>query len=203
MRRRFAALVLTWLGTLICSPPALADGSGCDLASYYDRHMALVEGVAYGWVGRGTPRRARAGVVQVGVSQDAYFALLDGGALLTWTEAPEAAATLMQGVSSFAAGQSGWFVIDRAQVLWHGVGRAAAPRRIAEHVIAACIGDTCPQAAFADFHKLIRPLLGIRDDQIIICLRQPSSHSAFLIRRYCWPYPSIWNRRGRRSLQPR
>ncbi len=142
MRWRFAALVLTWLGTLICSPPALADGSGRDLASYYDRHMALVEGVAYGWVGRGTPQRARAGVVQVGVSQDAYFALLDGGALVTWTEAPEAAATLMQGVSSFAAGQSGWFVIDRAQVLWHGVGNAAAPRRIAEDVIAACIGDS-------------------------------------------------------------
>jgi nitroreductase len=29
--------------------------------------------------------------------------------------------------------------------------------------------DTCPQAAFADFHKVIRPLLGIPDNQIIIC----------------------------------
>ena len=29
--------------------------------------------------------------------------------------------------------------------------------------------DTCPQAAFADFHTLIRPLLGIPDNQIIIC----------------------------------
>ncbi len=29
--------------------------------------------------------------------------------------------------------------------------------------------DTCPQAAFADFHKLLRPLLGIPDNQIIIC----------------------------------
>jgi nitroreductase len=29
--------------------------------------------------------------------------------------------------------------------------------------------DTCAQAAFADFHTLIRPLLGIPDRQIIIC----------------------------------
>ena len=142
MRLRFVALALTWLGTLMSSPHAAADGSGHDLASYYDRHMALVDGVAYGWVGRGTPQRARAGVVQVGVSQHAYFALLDSGALVTWTEAPEAATTLMQGVSSFAAGQSGWFAIDRAQVLWHGSGGTAAPQRIAEQVVAACIGDS-------------------------------------------------------------
>ena len=29
--------------------------------------------------------------------------------------------------------------------------------------------DTCPQAAFADFHKVLRPLLGIPDNEIIIC----------------------------------
>lgn len=29
--------------------------------------------------------------------------------------------------------------------------------------------DTCPQAAFADFHTLIRPLLGIPQEQVIIC----------------------------------
>jgi nitroreductase len=29
--------------------------------------------------------------------------------------------------------------------------------------------DTCPQAAFADFHTLIRPLLGIPDNEIVIC----------------------------------
>ena len=29
--------------------------------------------------------------------------------------------------------------------------------------------DTCPQAAFADFHELIRPILGIPDHEIIIC----------------------------------
>jgi nitroreductase len=29
--------------------------------------------------------------------------------------------------------------------------------------------DTCPQAAFADFHRIIRPLLGIPEKEIIIC----------------------------------
>ena len=29
--------------------------------------------------------------------------------------------------------------------------------------------DTCPQAAFADFHRVIRPVLGIPDNQVIIC----------------------------------
>jgi nitroreductase len=29
--------------------------------------------------------------------------------------------------------------------------------------------DTCPQAAFADFHSIIRPLLGIPANEIVIC----------------------------------
>jgi len=29
--------------------------------------------------------------------------------------------------------------------------------------------DTCPQAAFADFHSIIRPLLGISEKEIVIC----------------------------------
>ncbi len=29
--------------------------------------------------------------------------------------------------------------------------------------------DTCPQAAFADFHRIIRPLLDIPENEIIVC----------------------------------
>jgi alpha-tubulin suppressor-like RCC1 family protein len=142
MRLRALIALFTWLGTLMTGSPALADSSSRELASYYDRHMALVDGVAYGWLGRGTPRRMRAGVVQVGVSRDAYFALQGDGTLVTWVDTPDAAAPLMRGVSSFAAGQSGWFAIDRDGVLWHGNGAIAAPRRIADDVTAACIGDS-------------------------------------------------------------
>ncbi len=120
---------------------ARADSSSGELASYYDRHMALVDGVAYGWLGRGAPRRMRAGVVQVGVARDAYYALQDDGTLVTWTDAQRPPATLMRGVASFAAGESGWFAIDRGDVLWRGGGDASAPRRVAQDVIAACIGD--------------------------------------------------------------
>lgn len=120
---------------------ARADGSSRELASYYDRHMALVDGVAYGWSGRGAPRRMRTGVVQVGVARDAYYALQDDGTLVAWTDAPDRPAALMPGVAWFAAGESGWFAVDRADELWRGGGGAPAPRRIAEGVIAACIGD--------------------------------------------------------------
>ena len=128
---------------LLMSPTApQADASNRTLASYYERHMALEGDVAHGWLGRGEPRRLLAGVVQVGVSRDAFFALLADGALLTWAEAPERATTLMRGVKQFAAGASGWFAIDAAGVLWHGGGSGAAPQRIADDVLEACIGDS-------------------------------------------------------------
>lgn len=123
------------------TPAAQADSSSRDLASYYDRHMALVDGVAYGWDGRDAPRRMRAGVVQVGVGKDAHFALLSDGTLLRWGDEPAAETTLMRDVTRFAAGASGWFAIDRAAVLWRGDDSGAAPRRIAEGVVEACIGD--------------------------------------------------------------
>ena len=144
MHRRTLVTTLPWLGTLMTSTAAQADSSSGDLASYYDRHLALVDGVAWSWVGRGTPQRVRAGVLQVGVGKHASFALLGDATLVTWAEAPDAATVLMQGVQHFAAGASGWFAIDRASVLWHGTstGSTIAPRRIAENVIAACIGDS-------------------------------------------------------------
>jgi alpha-tubulin suppressor-like RCC1 family protein len=103
--------------------------------------MALEGDVAYGWTGRNEPRRQLAGVTQVGVSQDAFFALLADGTLRTWADNPERAMTLMRGVKQFAAGASGWFAIDTAGVLWRGATGGAAAQRIAEDVIEASIGD--------------------------------------------------------------
>jgi alpha-tubulin suppressor-like RCC1 family protein len=149
LRAIAAALSVASVAILTCAvalmsltPPAHADSSARELASYYERHMALDGDVAYGWIGNGQPRRLRAGVVQVGVSRDAYFALLADGTLLTWTDAPAAATTLMRDVAAFAAGASGWFAIDRAGVLWHAGANSAAPRRLADGVVAACIGDS-------------------------------------------------------------
>ena len=142
MSLRALAALLASLVLAMTTPATHADSSSRELASYYERHMALAGDVAYGWVGRGEPQRMKAGVVQVGVGKDAYFALLSDGALVSWTDRPEAATALMRDVTRFAAGASGWFAIDRAAVLWHGSGSTAAPRRIAQGVVEACIGDS-------------------------------------------------------------
>ena len=68
--------------------------------------MALLDGVAYGWVGRSLPMRMRAGARPVGVSMDASFALLDDGRLITGDEATDAATTVMRGVIPPAAKQA-------------------------------------------------------------------------------------------------
>ena len=104
---RLATLAAVYLAVLMFAAHSRADASNRELASYYERHMALVGGVAHGWAGSGEPRRMLSGVMQVGVSKDAYFALLDDGRLVSWAESPDSAATLMSGVASFAAGASG------------------------------------------------------------------------------------------------
>ena len=144
-RRQF--LVLTSAPCILMNnTPALADSSSPQLASYYQRHMALHHGVAYGWTGREAPERMdiglKTGVRQVGVSQDAFFALLDDGQLISWEQAPARFSALMPGVASFACGQSGWFAIDRHQVLWLGGGNRRSPQRVADAVVSACIGDS-------------------------------------------------------------
>lgn len=123
-------------------PDARADASGPMLASYYARHMALRDGVAYGWSGQGMPARLRSGVRQVGVGRDDGFALLDDDRLVRWRDDPAQAEVLMAGVAWFAAGQSGWFAADNAGGLWYGSGAQPVPQRVADGVIAGCIGDS-------------------------------------------------------------
>ncbi len=139
MNRREALMAVMSSGFLMDARPAAADGSNGELAAYYDRNLALINGVVYDWTGGAAPSRAREGVVQVGVGRDAY-ALLDNGDLVTWSAAAERAARLRRHVASFAAGRSGWCAIDHNRTLWNGTGRAE-PRRVADGVIAACIGD--------------------------------------------------------------
>lgn len=139
MRRRGALILISGFSMSLSTSDALADASGAELASYYERHMALIGNVAYGWLGRGQPVRLRAGVRQVGVGRDDFFALLDDGQLLQWSDDAQRARILMPGVAAFAAGHSAWFAIDATQQLWHGAGDA--PQRVTADVQAACIGD--------------------------------------------------------------
>ena len=139
-------------------PDARADASGPMLASYYARHMALRDGVAYGWVGQGVPERLRSGVRQVGVDRDAWYALLDDGQLLRWRDDPAQAEVLMAGVAWFAAGHSGWFAADAAGVLWYGSGAQPVPQRVAKEVIAGCIGDSADYYIRADGRLYVKGL---------------------------------------------
>lgn len=142
MQRRKFLVLIGGPHLAASSAPALADSSGPQLVSYYDHHMALLSGVAYGWTGRGQPVRMRTGIKEVGVSKKAFFALQNDERLISWEDTPDSASPLMSGVSAFASGQSGWFAIDRAGVLWQAGGGLQAPQRIAEDVASACIGDS-------------------------------------------------------------
>ncbi len=138
--RALMAPLLALMASL--SLPALADSSGVQLASYYDRQMAIRGGIAYGWTGKERPTAMVAEVVQVGVGKDTYYALRKDGTLLTWSESPANAAVLMRDVLGFAAGSSGWLAINRTWTLWRGTGAAREPpRKIAERVQAAAVGD--------------------------------------------------------------
>ena len=140
-RQRFLlAPLLAVLTGLVAAPAAFADSSGEQLASYYDRHMAIIGGTAYGWSGNDRPTAMIADAVQVGVGKDTYYALRMDGRLLSWSGSPANATLLMRDVVSFAAGSSGWLAINRGGTLWQGEGREP-PRKIAEKVIAAAVGD--------------------------------------------------------------
>ncbi len=125
---------------LSVTQPCFGDSSGPDLASYYDRHMAIIDGAAFGWVGSNQPKLMLDGVRQVGVSKSSYLALKTDGSLLSWTSDASKGAQVMMGISAFSSGQSGMFAIDTMRVLWH-VGLSGTPLRVADNVIAASIGD--------------------------------------------------------------
>jgi hypothetical protein len=136
---------------------ARADASAPMLAAYYDRHAALVDGVAWGWTGQGRPQRLRADVRAVAVSREHWLLLLDDGTLQQLSAPAGAPATLARGLRSLAAGESGWFGIDTAGVLWQGApGRES--RRVADRVAAACIGDGADYYVDADGGLWVRGL---------------------------------------------
>jgi hypothetical protein len=149
--RRCLLAALAATAAAMSAHPAAADASGAALASYYDRHAALVDGVAWGWVERGAPQRLLAGVRQVGVSREAWFLLRDDGALVMLAGPAATPVELMRGVRRFAAGASGWFAIDAAGTLWRGGGAEGdPPRRVADGVTEASIGDGADYYVGAD-----------------------------------------------------
>jgi hypothetical protein len=155
MQRRtsLAALSLPlWPGN------AAADASHPELASYYQRHGALVDGTVLGWEGDAAPQALRGGIVQLAVSRQAWYGVTAQGELLRWTQAaPAAAVRLRSGVARVAAGASGWIAIDHDGSAWQAGDDDRALRVMAD-VADACVGDSADYLVTRDGRVHVRGL---------------------------------------------
>lgn len=138
--------ILSALGLMLCvglvpQNAPRADSSSPSLAAYYDRQMAIVDGVAYGWEGENPPARIAVDAIQVGVGRQVYYVLDRAGVLRRFGDASGPPETLRIGVVSFAAGRTGVLAIGKNHTLWWIGTDNAAARLIATDVAAAAVGD--------------------------------------------------------------
>ena len=133
---RLGALLLA---ILIPALPAAADSSAPLLAAYYDRQMAIVGEVAYGWRGTDRPKRIFDGAVQVGVGRSNYYVLTTAGALLKFADASPKSRQVADGVARFAAGRTGVLAILKTGALWW-FAVDGDKRKIADSVATAAVG---------------------------------------------------------------
>jgi hypothetical protein len=113
-----------------------------ELASYYDRHLAIKDGKVYGWTGSEKPMLMLDGAVQVGVSDKESYALLTSGKLVSWEDDARDAKELTSEAVFFSAGKTGVFVIKNDGSLWRYEGTGQAGVKIAaEDITYASIGD--------------------------------------------------------------
>lgn len=145
MRRRLFAAVLA-IGMALPPAAAVADSSSPLLAAYYDRFMAVSDGVAYAWAGDDAPRRVQDNVRQVGVGRTLYYVLTNDGVLRRSAKIVARREAfgdvVMRDVARFAAGRTGVFAIRIDGALWwRGTGNGAA-RKIADNIVHVAVGDS-------------------------------------------------------------
>jgi hypothetical protein len=138
--------MLKWLGALLFATltpmfPAAADSSSPLLAAYYDRQMAIIGQVAYGWQGTDHPQRVHDEAVQVGVGRTSYYVLTTAGVLLKFAEASPKSRLVADGVARFAAGRTGVLAILKSGALWW-FSMDGDKRKIADRVATAAVGDS-------------------------------------------------------------
>lgn len=141
-------------------PTALADSSTPRLAAYYDRFLAVCAGAAYEWSGDDKPQQVLRDVVQVGVGRSESYALAGDGRLRAWSGDAREAVVLLEGVQSFAAGNTGVLAIKTDGSLWRVErGGSLAPGRgqtvltpVARNVKAASVGDGTNYYVTAEGH---------------------------------------------------
>src|SRR5688572_25321327 len=109
---------LTIVLALMAAPNAFADASGPALASYYDRHMALVDGVAYGWTGRGeAPATLMRGLREFAAGQSGWLGIDAAGVLWqgSGTAAPQ---RIADNVVAASVGDGADYYVTRDGALW-------------------------------------------------------------------------------------
>ena len=134
-------VILGLLLTVNTINTASADSSSPLLAAFYDRQMAIVDGVTYAWQGNDKPKRVAVDAIQVGVGRETYYALNRSGELRSYRENLQQPEILMDGVVKFAAGSSGVFAIKTDGVLWWIDSSSNKPKQIADNVDTAAVGD--------------------------------------------------------------
>ncbi|WP_409345615.1 RCC1 domain-containing protein [Paenibacillus sp. MBLB4367] len=117
-------------------------GAAGELASYYDRHLAVKDGVLYGWSGNGKPQRLLEDALQAGVGETTNYALLKDGRLIGWEgDEPGKAATLSDDVVNFSAGKTGVFAVKKDGSLWRFDAPGKPGTEVAKNVVYSSIGD--------------------------------------------------------------
>jgi alpha-tubulin suppressor-like RCC1 family protein len=145
--------------TAALSSTAGADSSTPRLAAYYDRQHAICAGNAYEWTGNDRPKQVLRDVMQVGVGNNESYALTSDGRLRAWSNDVHDAATLLDGVRSFAAGSSGILAIKADGSLWRVAPSARVPSaitQVATNVKAASVGDGTNYYVTVDGNLLAR-----------------------------------------------
>ena len=126
--------------------PAMGDSSSPLLAAYYDRQMAILDGVVYGWRGADRLKKLPIGIKQdeakqVGVGRHSFYILTRGGKLIRFREDPPRRVDLVTGIARFAAGNSGVLATATGGNLFWIDNADNKGRKIAEDVVLAAVGD--------------------------------------------------------------
>ena len=121
---------------------ATADSSSPLLAAFYDRQMAIIDGVAYAWEDYDTPKPLANDAIQVGVGRSASYVLNNSNELRRYQDDFQQSKLLMNGVAKFAAGRTGVLATKADGSLWLIAPSSKKSAKIADNVNTAAVGDS-------------------------------------------------------------
>lgn len=128
------------------------------LASFYERHLAIVEGAVLEWGDAQVPRRVRVDAVHVAVARAAAYAIDGSGRLFGWTAADAAPCLLLEGVAYASAGESSVLAITNTGLLRQRKSETLDWIDVAESVHQCWVGDSSDYYVTRDGHLYVAGL---------------------------------------------